>query len=79
MTIEHMRIDDYDELYQMWSNTHGMTVRTIDDSREGIARLLTRNPKHNVVCRMHGKIVGGILCGHDGRKGCLYHAVVHEH
>ena len=78
MTIEHMRIDDYDELYQMWSNTHGMTVRTIDDSREGIERLLTRNPKHNFVCRRHGKIVGGILCGHDGRKGFIYHTVVKE-
>lgn len=25
-----------------------------------------------------GKIVGAILCGHDGRRGCLYHVCVHE-
>ena len=25
-----------------------------------------------------GKIVGAILCGHDGRRGCLYHVWVDE-
>lgn len=25
-----------------------------------------------------GKIVGAILCGHDGRRGCLYHVCVDE-
>ena len=24
------------------------------------------------------KIVGAILCGHDGRRGCMYHVCVHE-
>ena len=23
-------------------------------------------------------MVGSILCGHDGRRGCLYHVCVHE-
>jgi len=78
MTIENMTIDDYDELYQMWSNRHGMTLRAIDDSQDGIEKFLQRNPQTNFVCRMHGKIIGGILCGHDGRKGCIYHAVVQE-
>jgi ribosomal protein S18 acetylase RimI-like enzyme len=25
-----------------------------------------------------GRIVGAILCGHDGRRGCLYHVCVAE-
>ena len=25
-----------------------------------------------------GSVVGGILCGHDGRRGCLYHVCVRE-
>ncbi|HBM32724.1 MAG TPA: GNAT family N-acetyltransferase, partial [Lachnospiraceae bacterium] len=25
-----------------------------------------------------GRIVGSILCGHDGRRGCLYHVCVDE-
>ena len=27
---------------------------------------------------LDGKIVGAILCGHDGRRACLYHVCVSE-
>ena len=78
MIIEKMKIDDYDEIHQIWSNTNGMTLRAIDDSKEGIERFLKRNPNNNFICRINGNIVGGILCGHDGRKGFIYHVVVKE-
>ncbi|MBU2515114.1 GNAT family N-acetyltransferase [bacterium] len=76
MIIKKMKIDDYDEIHQIWSNTNGTTLRAIDDSKEGIERFLKRNPNNNFICRIDGKIIGGILCGHDGRKGFIYHAVV---
>lgn len=78
MLIERMKIDDYDEIHQLWSNTSGITLRTIDDSKEGIKRFLKRNPKNNFICRINGKIIGTILCGHDGRKGFIYHTVVNK-
>ncbi|MEA2116584.1 MAG: GNAT family N-acetyltransferase [Thermodesulfobacteriota bacterium] len=78
MIIEKLRIDDYDEIHQIWSNTNGITLRAIDDSKEGIERFLIRNPNINFICRINGNIVGGILCGHDGRKGFIYHVVVKE-
>ena len=31
-----------------------------------------------MVAEEDGKIVGAILCGHDGRRGCLYHVCVDE-
>ena len=31
-----------------------------------------------MVAVAEGKIVGAILCGHDGRRGCLYHVCVQE-
>ncbi|MBQ2405291.1 MAG: GNAT family N-acetyltransferase, partial [Lachnospiraceae bacterium] len=37
---------------------------------------LKRNPTTSVVAVEDGKIVGAILCGHDGRRGCLYHVCV---
>ena len=40
---------------------------------------LKRNPTTSVVAVEDGKIVGAILCGHDGRRGCLYHVCVDEH
>ena len=78
MIIEKLRIDDYDEIHQIWSNTNGITLRAIDDSKEGIERFLKRNPNINFTCRINGNIIGGILCGHDGRKGFIYHVVVKE-
>ena len=58
---------------------HGFGIRSIDDSEEGVVRFLRRNPGLSVVAvNDDGEIIGGILCGHDGRRGCLYHVCVHE-
>ena len=73
-----MQIEDYDQVYALWMTIHGFSIRTIDDSREGGERLLKRNPGISVVAEMDGRVVGAILCGHDGRRGCLYHVCVHE-
>ena len=79
MTIREMTIDDYEEVYHLWKQIKGFGIRSIDDSREGVERFLMRNPTTSVVAEKDGKIVGSILCGHDGRRGCLYHAVSYTH
>ena len=56
----------------------GFAIRSIDDSRVGVERFLKRNPTTSVVAIEDGKVVGSILCGHDGRRGCLYHVCVHR-
>ena len=71
-----MTMEDYDQVYQIWMHIKGFGIRSIDDSREGIARFLKRNPTTSVVAEIDGKIVGSILCGHDGRRGCFYHVCV---
>ena len=76
--IRVMTLEDYEAVYELWMGIHGFGIRSIDDSREGIARFLKRNPTTSVVAQVDGKIVGAILCGHDGRRGCLYHVCVHE-
>ncbi len=76
--IRTMTIEDYDAVYELWMSIHGFGIRSIDDSREGVARFLARNPSTSVVAIAAGKVVGAILCGHDGRRGCLYHVCVHE-
>ncbi len=57
----------------------GFGIRSIDDSKEGVERFLKRNPTTSVVAEEDGKVVGSILCGHDGRRGCLYHVCVDVH
>ena len=78
-TIRTMTIDDYEGLYALWMTIKGFGMRSIDDSRVGVERFLKRNPETSVVAVAEdGSIVGGILCGHDGRRGCLYHVCVRE-
>lgn len=74
--VRIMDVNDYDEVYALWMKIKGFAIRSIDDSREGVVRFLRRNPSTSVVAIEDGKIVGAILCGHDGRRGCLYHVCV---
>ncbi len=76
--IRVMTIDDYDQVYALWHRIRGFGLRSVDDSREGIQRFLKRNPTTSVVAVIDGDVVGAILCGHDGRRGCLYHVCVDE-
>ena len=67
--IRTMTMDDYEQVYNMWMTIHGFGIRSIDDSKEGVERFLKRNPTTSVVAEWDGKVVGAILCGHDGRRG----------
>lgn len=76
MKIRAMTIDDYEQVYALWKQIKGFGMRSIDDSREGVSRFLERNPNISVVAVEDERVVGAILCGHDGRRGCLYHVCV---
>ena len=78
MTIREMKIEDYDNVFALWKTIKGFGIRSVDDSREGIERFLKWNQGLSVVAEEDGKIVGAILCGSDGRRGCLYHVCVHK-
>ena len=76
MLIRTMTIDDYDRVYALWLSTPGMGLNDKDDSREGIAAYLLRNPTTCFVAEENGCIVGAILSGHDGRRGYVSHTAV---
>ena len=76
-SIRVMTEEDYDEVYALWMGIHGFGIRSLDDSREGVTRFIRRNPTTSMVAVVEDKIVGAILCGHDGRRGCFYHVCVH--
>ena len=78
MTIRTMTIEDFEQVHALWMTIKGFGIRSIDDSKEGVDRFLKRNPTTSVVAEIDNKIVGSILCGHDGRRGCLYHVCVDE-
>lgn len=74
--IRAMTTEDYENVHSLWMKIKGFGIRSMDDSREGVERFLRRNPGISVVAEEEGKIVGAILCGHDGRRGCMYHVCV---
>ena len=76
--IRAMTIEDYDEVKALWMTIRGFGIRSVDDSREGVELFLKRNPGMSVVAIEDDHVVGAILCGHDGRRGCLYHVCVDE-
>lgn len=76
--IRTMTVDDYENVSSLWMTIKGFGIRSIDDSKEGVERFIKRNPTTSVVAEEDGKIIGAILCGHDGRRGTLYHVCVHE-
>ena len=84
--IRAMKKGDYEGVYELWCDIKGFGIRSIDDSKDYIESFLDRNPDLSVVCELDddkngykkGKIIGSILCGHDGRTGGFYHVCVHS-
>ncbi len=73
--IQELTIGDYTEVYELWSITPGMGLSDAD-SRESIERFLIRNRGLSYVCKCNGSVIGTVLCGHDGRRGYIYHVTV---
>lgn len=70
-----MSIADYQQCYDLWIKcVNGLNDK--DDSYEGIDKYLKRNPSTSFVATCDGRVVGVILCGHDGRRGIIQHACV---
>lgn len=72
--IRVMTIADFDGICEVWKNHEG--TNPVDDSAEGFAKYIRRNPTTSFVAEDNGKIVGTILAGHDGRRGLFHHVSV---
>jgi len=71
-----MTTNDYERVYSLWLNSPNMGMNNLDDSKDGIAKYLARNPNTCFVAEESGNIIGVILSGHDGRRGFIYHLAV---
>jgi ribosomal protein S18 acetylase RimI-like enzyme len=75
MDIRDFAIADYDRAIQLWKTDENIGLSSAD-SREAIELFLERNPGLSKVMSVNDKIIGTLLCGHDGRRGYLYHLFV---
>ncbi len=73
-----MALADYPAALALWRQADGVRVGAFDTEAD-LARFLARNPGLSLLARREGKLVGAVLCGHDGRVGYLHHlAVSHD-
>ena len=80
MEVREITIHDYEQAIQLWRGCQGICLHSDVDSEYGIGIYLARNPGLSFVAVQGGKIIGVVLCGHDGRRGYLHHlAVAQEH
>jgi ribosomal protein S18 acetylase RimI-like enzyme len=68
-------VDDYDPALELWRSVEGLEVAEGDD-REGVAQFIARNPGLSRVAVDGKRVVGVVMCGHDGRRGHIYHLAV---
>jgi ribosomal protein S18 acetylase RimI-like enzyme len=65
-----MTAGDYDEVLALWNACEGVRA---SETREELARILTRNVGLSTVIRRGAQLAAAVLCCHDGRRGYLYH------
>jgi putative acetyltransferase len=73
--VRPFRVEDYDAVVALWRRTEGVGLNE-SDTRRAIAAYLRHNPRLSFVAEKDGRIIGAVLCGHDGRRGYLHHLAV---
>ena len=68
-------IGDYEAAIELWKRVEGLEIAEGDD-KESVSQFVKRNPGLSRVAVDGSTIVGVVLCGHDGRRGHIYHLAV---
>ena len=66
---------DLPAVLELWRSTEGIGLSAADRP-ERIESFLARNPGMSFTAWDGERLVGAVLCGHDGRRGYLHHLVV---
>ena len=77
--IREMRETDLDMALDLWKISFNAGFSSHFDTKERLIYYLNRNPGFSTVaCLKTGELVGALLCGHDGRRGSIYHTAVYK-
>src|SRR5205814_7667490 len=69
------RITDYKIATKLWAEVEGVEIAE-GDAKEDVVQFLARNPGLSRVAEEESTVVGVALCGHDGRRGHIYHVAI---
>ena len=75
VTLRALRRADLPAAIALWKKTEGMAL-TASDSVPALSVFLRRNPGFSSAAFVGERLVGCVLCGHDARRGFLYHLAV---
>ena len=75
IVTREFKIDDYEAAIALWKKVEGLDLAEGDD-RETIGKFLERNPRLSRIATAGLQTIGAVLCGHDGRRGYIYHLAV---
>jgi ribosomal protein S18 acetylase RimI-like enzyme len=73
--LRPMTPQDYDAVIALWRAVEGVGLSDAD-APEAIGRYLDRNPGLSFTAWDGDRLIGAVLCGHDGRRGYVHHLAV---
>lgn len=75
-SIREMQRNDFAPVRELWEHTENIGLNE-SDTEPAIAAFLDRNVGLSAVAvGSASRIIGALLCGHDGRRGYLHHLAV---
>lgn len=75
--ITEFTMNHYEAAIALWQVTPGVGLSSADEPA-AIQAYLARNPNTSFVALEQDRLVGTILCGHDGRRGFIHHLAVDQ-
>ncbi|HZZ58264.1 MAG TPA: GNAT family N-acetyltransferase [Opitutaceae bacterium] len=73
--LRPLRPSDYPSVVALWRRCDGVEIAEGDDEAS-FRSYLERNPGLSCCAEAGGVLAGAALCGHDGRRGLIYHLAV---
>jgi ribosomal protein S18 acetylase RimI-like enzyme len=74
-SLRPFRPEDYAAARALWLGTEGVNLSPGDEEAE-VRAFLARNEGLSLVAVDGDALVAAVLCGHDGRRGFIYHLAV---
>ncbi|MDC0771953.1 GNAT family N-acetyltransferase [Streptomyces sp. HD] len=75
LRIRAATADDLDTVLAFWKTAAEGT--SISDDRDGVERLVARDPESLILAELDGELVGTVIAGFDGWRCHLYRLAVH--
>lgn len=79
IVIQAMKELDIDQVIKLWNETLDSSFLQSSVTKEELTKYIERNPDvSSVACTSDEKVIGVLLCGHDGIRGFIYYIAIYN-